>query len=99
MVECNIKCDQCGKEFKLTEKNYKKHWLDKDKTIEKSYFNCPKCKQKYTVCITDPEVRAIMEDCKVIERSVKQLLDHKQKMMTRAKKKALELESKWIQQN
>ena len=83
----------------LTEKNYKKRWLDKDKTIEESYFNCPKCKKKYTVCITDEEIRRTMEDCKVIEHSVKQLLDHKQKMLKRVKKKAMEIEKRWIQQS
>lgn len=92
-------CDDCEHKFKIDEKSIKKVWLNKEKGIEEKHFCCPKCKKKYVISITDEEVRNIIEDCIVIDKSVQQLLNRKQGMIPRAKGKSLELELRWKQQN
>ncbi|MCQ2014658.1 hypothetical protein ACQR2L_13735 [Clostridium butyricum] len=92
-------CDECKKEFKLSDKNVKKHWLDKEKQIEETYFDCPKCKHRYTISVTDAEVRQAIETATTIELTVKPLIEHKETIIKKAKKKSLELEKQWKQQS
>ncbi|KIL06605.1 hypothetical protein SR42_15810 [Clostridium botulinum] len=97
-------CDKCQKEFNLSEKNVKKHWINKDNQIEETYFICPKCKHKYVISITDADVRNIIKSCKGIESEIRKLSDSVTKLLKNrdailsvAKKKSLELEKQWIQ--
>ena len=104
----NIICDVegCKHQFNLSDKDIKKHWLDKDESIEETYFICPKCKHKYVISITDNEIRESIIACAGIENEIRTLSDavtslinNKNKILNIVKKKSLELEKQWKQSN
>ena len=94
-----VVCDECSKEFNLSEKNIKKHYLEKDKAIEETYFMCPKCKHKYVISVTDEEVINLMNNSMLISMKANDLLKISKDMMKKAREKSLELEKQWKQQS
>lgn len=56
----NIICDRCGHIFSSMDIKIKDRILDKEKDVREEYYKCPKCNTKYTILITDPEVRKLI---------------------------------------
>lgn len=54
-----IKCDECGKEFKLKEKRIKTEFLDSG--YRRLYLRCPnnKCAKDYTIAYSSPRSREL----------------------------------------
>lgn len=102
----NIICDECKHKFDISSDSIKKHWLDKDESIEEIYFICPKCKHKYVISVTDNEIRESINACAGIEKEIRtlsdavtRLINHKNKILSIVNKKSLELEKQWKQSN
>lgn len=58
-------CDSCKKEFEI-----KKRMIRTEKVagaIERSYFRCSKCKKKYVVNYSDPEIKANIKRIKELK--------------------------------
>ncbi len=106
MQEQIMKCDFCNKQFKMSDKKIKREWLDEEKTIQETYFKCPKCNHKYIISITDEDIRETMKECLRIDNEVRNLSDSvtklvklKDSMVSRAGKKEKELNKQWKQQS
>lgn len=56
----NITCERCGHKFSSADIKIIDRILDKENDVREEYFKCPKCKTKYTILITDPEVRKLI---------------------------------------
>lgn len=56
-----IKCDKCGALFGIKKIKVKTRTLDAAREIIQSYFKCPSCGEEYTVLITDPDTRALIQ--------------------------------------
>lgn len=57
-----IKCDKCGRKFSHMDIKIKDRILDKENDVREEYYKCPKCKAKYTILVTDPDVRALISE-------------------------------------
>lgn len=70
-----VTCDECRKEFnmKIIEKPHGKGLIE-------TYFNCPHCKQRYNVSVTDAQAR---QEQKQINKLNDELVGRKQKLMQR----------------
>lgn len=54
MVEINIICDSCGKQFKLSSVGIKTSLMDLDEgACDVVFFNCPSCKRVHLVSVQD----------------------------------------------
>lgn len=69
-----IICDKCGAKFSELNIKVKSVIVDKDKDVRKQYFKCPKCKEKYTVLITDPVIRKLISEGKKYEAKARELM-------------------------
>ncbi len=56
-----IKCNKCGALFRIGKIKVKTRTLDEAREIIQSYFKCPSCGEEYTVLITDPDTRALIQ--------------------------------------
>lgn len=60
-----VKCDDCGKEFKISLR------IDRlDNGIEKNFFTCPKCGTEYLVMYTSEESRAVQKRIEQITKDM-----------------------------
>ena len=59
MMEDITRCDKCGRGFKINIKEKKF-----SKGIVERYFSCSHCKHKYTILITDGNIRRLQGEIK-----------------------------------
>jgi hypothetical protein len=58
-----VTCDECQKEFTITELREKKH----PKQVIETYFQCPHCQKKYVAFVTDPVIRKLQFDIRKLQ--------------------------------
>lgn len=49
-------CDKCNHKYNIEQKDLK---IERKEDIEETYFDCPKCNEKYIVMRTNEEVRKL----------------------------------------
>lgn len=62
-----IVCDKCGYRFLSEKIKLRFRTLDKDQGVTEQFFRCPKCKAKYTVFVSSPEIRRLIMEHKKID--------------------------------
>lgn len=58
-----VVCKKCSEEFEPKQNMLKEKYLGA--MITETYFECPKCKKKYLVCINTQKARKLMADIKL----------------------------------
>lgn len=71
VVNPKVNCNSCRKEFKLKKSMIRKEWVTSE--IERSFFICPHCKRKYTICYEDNEFRDNIEKMSKLRKRMSEL--------------------------
>lgn len=95
-----IKCDHCGKEFKLKAKMIKEKKITDE--VTKLFFKCPRCKFDFIVSYKDKEIEEnikimnnISEEIRDKEKFEPMELDTLMKKINNLKQRNLELNSRY----
>lgn len=56
----NLTCDKCNKKFNIKPKMLKEKYLGA--MLTETFFNCPKCGEKYFVCIQNAKCRKLQRE-------------------------------------
>lgn len=69
-LEKNLKiyCDKCRFKFKLKPKNI--HTESVTEKVERSYFKCPKCREKYIISYSDDEMKENISRMKELQLEI-----------------------------
>ncbi|WP_054637175.1 hypothetical protein [Thalassobacillus sp. C254] len=84
-----VSCDKCNQEFQIKPKTFKK------KGIEETYFNCPECKEKYGVIVTDKTIRRKQKAIKELQIKIDKQKDPeiKKRLFSQFQKDKKEIET------
>lgn len=63
-----VTCDDCKKEFKLTQNKIKFREVIND--VTEQYFICPRCKKKYTIAYFDTEINENIKRMKELKNEL-----------------------------
>lgn len=69
-----IICDKCKAEFTEKDIKIKTGILEKDEqgySVDITYFECPKCKAKYTVLIADRQLRLLIQKLRFLNDDIR----------------------------
>lgn len=77
-----VVCDKCQKQFKIS---IKKQKIEDD--IERVYFVCPKCKEKYTSYYSDDEIKDRQNQIRVMQEEYLKLRGRNFKKLLNCKRK------------
>ena len=69
-------CNKCNKIFSLTNDIIKTECVNAEKKIERRFFQCPRCGHKYTILISDPQMRDMINQRAVIRERIGMLRSH-----------------------
>lgn len=69
-------CNECRYTFALKEESIKTECIDIDRKIERQFFKCPRCGHEYTIIITDPQMRDMINQRAVIRERIGMLRSH-----------------------
>lgn len=62
-MKVKVICDKCKKEFKLRKNDIKtQSFLG----IDEEYYNCPRCKEKYVVVVTNIKTKILRKEIDVL---------------------------------
>lgn len=78
-----IKCDFCGKTFKI--KKLKTKWLDDN--IQRIYFVCPYCKKEYTSFYKDKRIRKNIKKIDDLQRQYDEIVMENKEIMQELREK------------
>ena len=71
-----VMCNECRYTFALKEKSIETECIDIDRKIERRFFKCPRCGHKYTILISDPQMRDMINQRTVIRERIGMLRSH-----------------------
>lgn len=57
-----VSCDECQNQFSISELKTESINVDHHAIVERTYFTCPSCGQKYTCYYTDEHIRIKQKD-------------------------------------
>lgn len=69
-------CNECRYTFALKEESIETECIDIDRKIERQFFQCPRCGHKYTILISDPQMRDMINQRAVIRDRIRILREH-----------------------
>lgn len=69
-------CNKCRYTFALKEESIETECIDIDRKIERQFFKCPNCGHKYTILISDPQMRDMINQRAVIRERIGMLRSH-----------------------
>ena len=69
-------CNECRYTFALKEESIETECIDIDRKIERQFFKCPNCGHKYTILISDPQMRDMINQRAVIRDRIRILREH-----------------------
>lgn len=69
-------CNECRYTFALKEESIETECIDIDRKIERQFFKCPSCGHKYTILISDPQMRDMINQRAVIRERIGMLRSH-----------------------
>lgn len=69
-------CNECRYTFALKEESIETECIDIDRKIERRFFKCPRCGHKYTILISDPQMRDMINQRAVIRERIGMLRSH-----------------------
>lgn len=69
-------CNKCNKIFALKSDVIKEECINTEKKIERRFFRCPRCGHKYTILISDPQMRDMINQRAVIRERIGMLRSH-----------------------
>lgn len=70
-------CNECRYTFALKEESIETECIDIDRKIERQFFKCPNCGHKYTILISDPQMRDMINQRAVIRERIGMLRSHR----------------------
>ena len=71
-----IMCNECRYTFAMKEESIETECIDIDRKIERQFFKCPNCGHKYTILISDPQMRDMINQRTVIRERIGMLRSH-----------------------
>ena len=71
-----VMCNECRYTFALKEESIETECIDIDRKIERQFFKCPNCGHKYTILISDPQMRDMINQRTVIRERIGMLRSH-----------------------
>ncbi|WP_123053139.1 hypothetical protein [Clostridium sp. JN-1] len=78
-----IKCDFCGKTFKI--KKLKTKWIDNN--VQRTYFICPHCKKEYTSFYADRRIRKNIKKIDDLQRQHDAIVKENKEIMHELREK------------
>ena len=78
-----IKCDSCGKTFKI--KKLKTKWINDN--VQRTYFTCPYCKKEYTSFYKDKRIRKNIKKIDNLQRQYDEIVQENKEIMQELREK------------
>lgn len=69
-------CNECKNTFRIDEGSIEIECIDIDRKIERQFYKCPNCGHKYTILITDQQMRDMINQRAVIRDRIRILREH-----------------------
>ena len=69
-------CNECKNTFRIDEGSIETECIDIDRKIERQFLKCPNCGHKYTILISDTQMRDMINQRAVIRERIGMLRSH-----------------------
>ncbi|OAA93016.1 hypothetical protein [Clostridium coskatii] len=78
-----IKCDSCGKSFKI--KKLKTKWINDN--VQRVFFTCPYCKHEYTSFYKDDRIRKNLKEIEKLQKKYDEIVKEDKEIMQELREK------------